>query len=420
MIKRFLKRLGRRQAEPAPSADQPIDVRQFMAQHSVEEFNEAAENFFAKNVGNTAYYLKKPLGNAAEASQHLMFFAEMLGGLKPLPGMRLLDFGASTCWTSRYFAEFKLKVIACDVSPTALSIGKQLFSRNPVVDSPFKPEFSVFNGRRLDLPDESVDRIACFDAFHRVANPQEVLREFARVLKPGGIAGFSGPGPKHSQTAQSQLEMKNHGLVQNDTVLEEIWPMAQEAGFTDIQVAVLNTAPFTLGLEEFNTLARKKRSKPLLAYAEQVRRRAADRRLFFLRKGAAAPPDSRDPAGLLCEIGVELSSAQAHTHGWVEGLAVARNSGTARWLSSEALFGAVKLGIHLRTAEGDLLNRDFGRAKLPPGRSVEPGETVEIPFRIMAPAKRGEYLLEFDLVSENVCWFEANGARPFAAALRVE
>lgn len=419
LIKRFLKLLNPRTSKREAVSEQ-IDVRRLMAEHSVEEFNEATENYFQRNAGNTAFYLKRPLGQPMESGQQLIFFAEMLAGLKPLPGMRLLDFGAATCWTSRYFADFKLKVIACDVSPTALSLGKQVFSRNPVVDSPFKPEFLVFDGRRLDIPDASVDRIACFDSFHRVPNPQEILREFARVLKPGGIAGFSEPGPEHSKTPQSQLEMKNHRLIQNDTVLEEIWPWAEEAGFTDINVAVFNTTPFSLGLKAFNTLLRKKGSKPLKAYAEHVRRRAADRRLFFLQKGEPAMPDSRDRACLRCELSVELKSAQVRAHGWIEGLAVAHNTGSGRWLSSEALFGPVKLGIHLKSAGGELLNYDFGRAKMPPGRTVDPGETVEIPFRITGPAKRGEYRLEFDLVSENVCWFEANGGKPCLLAVTVE
>jgi len=418
-MKRFLKLLSPRKPKQETLPDQ-IDVRHLMAEHSVEAFNEATENYFKSVAGNAAFYLKKPLGQPVESSQQLIFFAEMLGGLKPLPGMRLLDFGATTCWTSRYFAEFKLKVIACDVSATALSLGKQVFARNPVVDSPFKPEFMVFNGRRLELPDESVDRITCFDAFHRVPNPQEILREFARVLKPGGIAGFSEPGPNHSKTPQSQLEMKNHKLIQNDTVLEEIWPWAQAAGFTDMRVAVINSSPFSLSLKEFNTLSRKKSSKPLNAYAQHVRRRSADRRLFFLQKGSPAMPDSRERTGLLCDLKVELKSAYIRANGGVEGVAIAHNIGSSRWLSSDALFGPVKLGIHLKSADGQLLNYDFARAKLPQGRAVQPGDSVEIPFKFMAPAKRGIYLLEFDMVSEDICWFETNGSKTFIYPLKVE
>ena len=418
MLNRLLKLFT-----PAAAPQEPppghIDARRLMAQHTVEEFNEAAEGYFKRHVGNAAFYLKKPLGPPEDAAHQLTAFAEMLRGLKPLPGMRLLDFGAGTCWATRYFADFKLEVVACDVSPTALALGQQRFAHNPPVDSPFQPEFMAFNGRRLPLPDGFADRISCFDSFHRVPNPKEVLRELGRVLKAGGIAGFSEPGPRHSQTAQSQFEMKHYQVLENDTVLEEIWPWAQEAGFTDLRVAVFNTAPFTLSLAEFAKLESRPGSKPLQAYAEHVRRHAPERRLFFLHKGEPGAPDSRDRAALLGELSVELYTAQVHPGDWVEGRAVAHNTGRGRWLPSAAPFGPVKLGVHLKSADGLLIDADFARAELPAGRGTEPGETVAILFRFQAPAESGDYRLAFDLVSEDVCWFEANGARPVEAELAV-
>jgi ubiquinone/menaquinone biosynthesis C-methylase UbiE len=390
-----------------------------MEQHSIEELNEISDNYFKQHAGNITHYLKKPFGNMAECPYSLVAFAEMLNGLKPLPGMRLLDFGAGTCWTSRYFADFKLDVIACDVSPTALEIGKQVFVRNPVVDSPFKPEFMVFNGRRLNLQDDSVDRIACIDTFHHIANPKAVLHELARVLKPGGIAGFSEPGPNHSKDPQSQYEMKNYKTIENDIILEEVWEWAKEAGFTDIQVTVFNSTPFSFSLEDFNSFLQKG-SKQLKSYAEHVRRFLTDRRMFFLYKGERAVSDSRDRNGLASELSVELKDPRIGKNGWIEGQVVARNSGSGRWLPSDALFGPVRVGVHLKSSDGRLLNRDFTRVNLPPGRGVEPGETIEIPFRFRAPARSGDYTLEFDMVSEDVCWFEFNGAKVYACQITVE
>jgi ubiquinone/menaquinone biosynthesis C-methylase UbiE len=417
VLKSVLKFLGL--GDKKGAAGERIDVRRLMEQYTVEEFNQASEQYFRQRANNPTFYLKKPLGQPTEAGPQLVFFAEMLSGLKPLPGMKVLDFGAATCWSSRYLADFKLKVLACDVSPTALEIGRQRFTRNPPVDPLFKPEFMVFNGRRLDLADASIDRITCFDAFHHVPNPREVLREFARVLKPGGIVGFSEPGPRHSLTAQSQFEMKHHRIVQNGIDLNELWPWAKEAGFTDIKVAVCNAAPFTVGLKEFNTLIRRG-GGPLRAYAKHVRRRAADRRLFFLQKGEALVTDSRDRAGLLCEMNVELMASRVRPHGWVEGRAMVRNTGRSRWLPSSALFGPVKLGVHLRTQAGQPLNHDYARVPMPSSQGVEPGESIAIPFRFPAPGQVGDYLLEFDMVSEEVCWFEANGAKVPAMPLRVE
>jgi ubiquinone/menaquinone biosynthesis C-methylase UbiE len=407
-----------RAAEPAPPPGR-IDVRRLLEQYTVEELNEAAEQYFRRHASNAAFYLKKPLGQPEEAACQLAAFAQMLRGLGPLPGMRLLDFGVGgACWAARHFADFQLEVVACEVSPSALELGRRRFALSPPVDSPFEPSFEVFDGHRIAGPDAAFDRIACFDALHRVPNPREVLRELGRVLKPGGVAGFSEPGPFHSQAAQSQFEMRHYSLVQNDIVLEALWPWAQEAGFTDIRVAVFTVAPFALGLAEFAALAGAG-GKPLAAYAAHVRRHAAERRLFFLRKGEPAMPDSRGRAGLACELRVELYGADAGPGGWVEGRALARNTGAARWLPSDARFGPVKLGVHLKAADGWLVEQDFARADLPAGRGVEPGETAAIAFRFQAPAECGYYRLVFDLVSEGVCWFEANGAQPAEHGLSV-
>lgn len=423
MFKRFLGFFSSSNSRSITKREPPppgcIDVRLRMEQHTIEELNELNDQYFKQHSSSIVHYLKKPLGYMAESPQNLISFAEILNGLKPLPGMRLLDFGAGTCWTSRYFSDFKLEVIACDVSPTALEIGKQLFSRNPVVDTPFRPEFLVFNGRRLPIPDNSIDRIACIDTFHHLINPKAILHEFARVLKPGGIVGFSEPGPDHSKKPQSQYEMKNYKTIENDVILEEIWEWAKEVGFTDIKVAVFNSSPVHMSLSDFNSFLQKG-SKPLKSYIEHVRRFLADRRIFFLYKGGGTISDSRDRDGMACELRVEIKSSRVRASDWIEGRALAYNCGSGRWLPSDALFGPVKLGVHLKTSEGQLLNRDFAHLNMPEGQGVEPGETVEIPFRLRAPAKRGDYILEFDMVSEEVCWFEFNGAKISASPIKVE
>jgi hypothetical protein len=77
----------------------------------------------------------------------------------------------------------------------------------------------------------------------------------------------------------------------------------------------------------------------------------------------------------------------------------------------------VKVGVHLYDADGRLLHRDFGRIELP-GDGIEPGRESATSFEL-APPPPGRYSLELDLVSEQVCWFEINGARPVAFAIEV-
>ena len=60
-------------------------------------------------------------------------------------------------------------------------------------------------------------------------------------------------------------------------------------------------------------------------------------------------------------------------------------------------------------AQGEQLvtNMD-GRYGLP--RNLKPGEEVEVPLQITAPKDPGEYILEVDLVQEQVAWFSDKGS----------
>ena len=65
-----------------------------------------------------------------------------------------------------------------------------------------------------------------------------------------------------------------------------------------------------------------------------------------------------------------------------------------------------------------LVNNLDGRSTLP--RDLWPGESLEVPLRIKAPAAPGEYLLEIDLVQEGVTFFKAKGSQYPRYRVRVE
>ena len=61
------------------------------------------------------------------------------------------------------------------------------------------------------------------------------------------------------------------------------------------------------------------------------------------------------------------------------------------------------LGVHLLDKQGTLIDNDFGRIEL--RKPLSPGESVEMDFSIAGIHHPGEYILRFDMVRENVCWF---------------
>jgi glycosyltransferase involved in cell wall biosynthesis/SAM-dependent methyltransferase len=411
-----LDALGRREqaksTEPAATDDPGdpdfIDVRQRMKELSVEELCATAEEFYAR-LDKWDYLHAKPFAAVNETPELLINFAQVVRGLKLLPEMTILDFGAGACWTSRFLTQLGLQVVAVDVSASALRIGEELYRRySPVGDQP-PPKFLRFDGRRLDLPDESFDRISCWDAFHHVPNPGDVLREMARVLKSGGIAGFAEPGPDHSKSPQSQYEMRTNRLIENDVDLVAIWHEAQAAGFTDLRLAIFNPEGTLLPLEEFEDCLSGKDAAG--RYIAETREQMRHRRVFFLFKGeSTALPDSRQRDGLRADLKVEAVATSVKAGESLTLKVVATNSGSTAWLLRDARVGLVRFGIHLFTSEGKLIDLDYYRQDLPNGnREMMPGETTEFTAQVPLPAI-GTYLLQCDLVSENVCWFEHNGS----------
>lgn len=386
------------EAAAATQAEGFIDVRRMIAETSIDDLNRTAEEYFA-SLTEWEHHLAKPFNKAEDAPAMLINVATILQGLTLVPGQSILEFGAGSGWLSRFFTQLGCKSILLDVSPTALKIAQELYARVPVVGDRPAPEFLVYDGRRIELADASVDRIVCFDAFHHSPNPDDVLREFARVLAPGGIAAFAEPGPHHSKTPQSQYEMRNYGVVENDVDIHALWHTAQAAGFSDLKLAAFNVPPFHVSLDEFDELLA---AGPAYArWAEATRAFLQNSRTFFLRKGGEEAIDSRRGDALRCAIEVRVDFPNVHAR--------VSNTGRGTWLPSSEDFGGVSLGCHLYDAGGKLLNLDYHWQWLP--QSLAPGEEVEFDFTLPALGP-GTYTLEFDCVANKVAWFAQVGSTP--------
>ena len=100
----------------------------------------------------------------------------------------------------------------------------------------------------------------------------------------------------------------------------------------------------------------------------------------------------------------------------------AENTGHAYWLrgseTGAAEKGDVHLVVHLLDKNEQPISRYYAGAFLP--RDVEPGEAVEIEIALRAPESAGSYLLEFDMVSEHLAWFEDLGSEVLKHQLKVE
>ena len=122
------------------------------------------------------------------------------------PGDRVLDFG---CGTGSYtFIVAKIvgpqgRVVALDIHPLAIKHVENLAKSRGLSNIEV-----VQSDGDTSLEENSVDVILLFDIFHMLNDPNRILRELARVLKPDGhlcvndqhmdddalVAGISGAG----------------------------------------------------------------------------------------------------------------------------------------------------------------------------------------------------------------------------------
>ena len=366
----------------------------------IDEWNRAAEEYFAA-LQTWDHHLAKPFSRIEETPTILASVAVLLQALRLAPGMTVLEFGAGTGWLSRFLAQMGCRAILLDVSATALRIAREHFARLPVVGDQPPPAFLEFDGRRIDLADASVDRVICFDAFHHAANPDAVVAEFARVLRPGGIAAFVEPGPRHAEAPRSRFEANTYGVVERDVDVHAIWRTARAHGFVEVRMCVFHAPPYHVSLREYEDLLAGGGASQ--GWLQSTRTFLRHVRSFYLVREGEERRDSRSADGLACAIRASLADG-------VIDLTVT-NAGAATWLPWGVSLGGVGLGLHLFDASGSLLSFDFHVAPLTdPPREIAPGETVSCRVPL-PPLQPGRYHLEIDCVAAGVTWFAQRGSK---------
>jgi SAM-dependent methyltransferase len=413
-IRPWLGRMALTRKVPGVGSDDKglIDFREIVARHSFSEHAARADKYFA-SIGVDSPDARKPFAAPAEAAELCAGLAALLPNLMLFPGARVLDFGAGTCWMARLLALLGCEVTAVDVSRNALEVGEKLI-RSDAFGDRLNVKFVPLDGPALPFADGTFDRVICFDALHHVPDQQAAIREFARVLKDGGIAALHEPGPAHSRSSQSQYEMRMFDVIEADVHVEKLIEAGYAAGFTGAQLAVY-AGPLQTDLDGFNDfLANPKDSLVGRRFVAHTATGLENRRTFFLTKGdAQANMDSRSPFGLLASIDVSVSSSESHTK--VQGSIT--NIGSNTWLPSFTGIGAVNLGVHLHAAGGQLINGDYARFALSSDK-VLPGQSRAVEMSIPNPPGLDAFELVIDLVAEGVAWFEIVGGTPARFRIR--
>ncbi|MEB3337133.1 MAG: class I SAM-dependent methyltransferase [Leptolyngbyaceae bacterium] len=112
----------------------------------------------------------------------------ILHHLGTVRGKYVLDLGCGAGENSVYFAQQGARCVAADYSPGMVEVALKLAELNQV-----KVEGRVINAFAIDFPDNTFDIVYASNLLHHLPNPEVVLSEMHRVLKPGGKACFWDP-----------------------------------------------------------------------------------------------------------------------------------------------------------------------------------------------------------------------------------
>lgn len=78
------------------------------------------------------------------------------------------------------------ELVGVDIDPAMLEVARQEARRASIA-----ARLVEASSARIPLPDASADMLFCHQTFHHLVEQEAALREFMRVLKPGGILLFA-------------------------------------------------------------------------------------------------------------------------------------------------------------------------------------------------------------------------------------
>jgi SAM-dependent methyltransferase len=178
------------------------------------------------------------------------------------PTAVVLDLGCGTGVVARALAadpEFSGRVIGIEQSPVFVGAARGFAADEGVGE---RVEFRVGDVHALDVPDANVDAVIAHTTISHVTDPLGVLKEAARVLRPGGtFAAFDGDyeswtfGYSDHAIARAMEEALLAAVVSKPRVMRDMPRLLRDAGLRLVDVdahayADIGRSTFFLGAAE--------------------------------------------------------------------------------------------------------------------------------------------------------------------------
>jgi SAM-dependent methyltransferase len=163
-------------------------------------FEERARGYIAQALPHgSAYERQKLLEDwltKEEAAKGIV--ADFVKRAGPIEGKQGLDLGFGNGITLAAFAEAGARMSGLEVVPELRDFGVA-----HVAEKGITADLELYDGSTFPFPDTSFDFIYSVSVFEHVSHPADVLREAARVLRPGGVFYLAYPNrlnPKETHT----------------------------------------------------------------------------------------------------------------------------------------------------------------------------------------------------------------------------
>ncbi len=113
--------------------------------------------------------------------------AILLELIRPQADWQVLDVGTGAGHTALAFAPHVAGVVAADLTEDMLAKTAELARARGLANLETRPA----DAEDLPFDNASFDLVTCRLAFHHFPNARQAVADFARVLKPGGLLGFT-------------------------------------------------------------------------------------------------------------------------------------------------------------------------------------------------------------------------------------
>lgn len=107
--------------------------------------------------------------------------------IQPQKNWRVLDVSTGGGHTALAFAPFVREVVASDLTPQMLEVAEKFIRGKAVTNV----EFKIADAENLPFGDAEFDLVTNRIALHHYPDAPKAIHEFARVLKNGGVLGFT-------------------------------------------------------------------------------------------------------------------------------------------------------------------------------------------------------------------------------------